>query len=87
MTGATGNLTPDDSDEPFVSGERGEVGDPADQAAVTASQGRHAPAQSGDADEPGMDARPVAGSEDPGPSQERENRVGGDQLSDHEEHF
>ena len=48
MTGATGNLTPDDLDEPFVPGERREVADPADQAAVTASQGRHVPAHSGE---------------------------------------
>ena len=87
MTGATGNLTPDDSDEPFVPGERREVGDPDDQAAVSAAQGRHASVESGDADEPRMESRPPAGPDDPGPPQERQNRVGGDELSDHEEHF
>lgn len=76
MTGATGDLTPDDSD-PFVPAERREVDDADQQAAVTASQGRQAPAQSADIGEPGSD-RPEGG---------RENRSGGDEVSDHEEHF
>ncbi|MGH2380893.1 MAG: hypothetical protein ACRDG7_06685 [Candidatus Limnocylindria bacterium] len=120
MTGATGNLTPDDSDMPFVPAESREVSDPDDQARVTATQGRHAPAQSGDIGEPGverseggltdmatresgygsehglspndpayrMESRPVTVSkDDPQPSQDRENRIGGDEISDHDEHF
>lgn len=55
MTGATGNLTPDDSEEPFVPAERREVDDSDERAAVTASQGSKAPAQSGDVGEPGGD--------------------------------
>jgi hypothetical protein len=55
MTGATGDLTPDDSDEAFVPGELREVADPAHQAEVTAAQGRAAPAQHGEVGEPGRD--------------------------------
>jgi len=120
MTGATGNLTPDDSDMPFVPAESREVSDPDDQASATANQGRRAPAQSGDIGQPGLDrpeggltnmatresgygsehglspndpayrmeSRPVAGSkDDPQPLRERENRIGGDEISDHDEHF
>jgi hypothetical protein len=55
MTGATGDLTPDDSDAAFVPGELREVADPAHQAEVTAAQGRAAPAQHGETGDPGMD--------------------------------
>jgi hypothetical protein len=60
MTGATGDLTPDDSDDEFVPAERREMTDPRHQADVTAAQGRLAPAQAGDIGEPGED-RPVRG--------------------------
>ena len=42
MTGATGDLTPDDSAEPFVPAEWREVSDPEHQADLTVSQARHA---------------------------------------------
>ena len=53
MTGATGDLTPDDADQPFVPAELREISDPEHQADVTAAHGRAAPAQHGDLGEPG----------------------------------
>lgn len=48
MTGATGDLTPDDSVGAFVPAELREISDPDHQAAVTTAHGRRAPAQRGD---------------------------------------
>ena len=53
MTGATGDLTPDDTDESFVPGERREVEDSESRAAVTYRQGAGAPAQHGEVGDPG----------------------------------
>jgi hypothetical protein len=53
MTGATGDLTPDDEDEAFVPAERREISDPERQGDVTAAHGRGAPAQQGDIGSPG----------------------------------
>lgn len=53
MTGATGDLTPDDADEPFVPAEWREISDPEHQADVTTAHGRAAPAQRGDFGTPG----------------------------------
>src|SRR5688500_17162917 len=47
MTGATGDLTPDDEDEAFVPAERREISDPDHQGDVTAAHGRAAPAHDG----------------------------------------
>jgi len=47
MTGATGDLTPDESDHSFVPAELREISDPEHQAEVTTAQGRHAPGQHG----------------------------------------
>jgi hypothetical protein len=52
MTGATGDLTPDDAQEEFVPGETREAGDPRSHADVTVAQGRDAPAQRGEARDP-----------------------------------
>jgi hypothetical protein len=52
MTGATGDLTPDETDAPFVPGELREIADPASRARVTATQGAGAPAQRGDVGDP-----------------------------------
>ena len=60
LTGATGDLTPDDADLAFVPGERREVSDPEHQADVTVTQGGRAPAQSGEVGNPGAD-RPEDG--------------------------
>ena len=48
LTGATGDLTFEENDRPFVTGESKEVGDPARHADVTAAQIRRAPAQAGE---------------------------------------
>jgi hypothetical protein len=52
LTGATGDLTPDDSDRAFVPGERREVEDPDARATMTFRQGASAPAQQGDVGDP-----------------------------------
>ena len=48
MTGATGELTPDETDRAFDPGERREIEDPVHRAEMTEAQGRAAPAQQGD---------------------------------------
>ncbi|HEX7171753.1 MAG TPA: hypothetical protein VF365_03975 [Candidatus Limnocylindria bacterium] len=52
LTGATGDLTPDESERAFVPGERREVEDPNARASVTYRQGASAPAQHGDVGDP-----------------------------------
>lgn len=52
MTGATGDLTPDETDRAFDPGERREVEDPEHHADMTQAQGRSAPAQQGDVGDP-----------------------------------
>jgi hypothetical protein len=53
LTGATGDLTPDDTEEPFVPGERREVEDAESRAALTYRQGAGAPSQRGEVGDPG----------------------------------
>ena len=53
MTGATGDLTPDDAAGEFIPAERREISDPEHQAEVTAGHGRGAPAQHGEFGVPG----------------------------------
>jgi hypothetical protein len=55
LTGATGDLTPDDPRDALVTGERREIEDPEGRAHVTWEQGRHAPSQRGEVGEPGSD--------------------------------
>jgi hypothetical protein len=52
MTGATGDLVPDSSDEAFVPGERRETSGTEAQASVTHHQAAAAPAQLGDVGDP-----------------------------------
>jgi hypothetical protein len=52
MTGATGDLTPDEAHEAFVPGERREIEDPDARAHVTAQQAASAPAQQGEVGDP-----------------------------------
>ncbi len=52
MTGATGDLVPDRTDEAFDPGERREVEDPVHHADLTEAQGRRAPAQLAEAGDP-----------------------------------
>lgn len=56
MTGATGDLTPDDADRPFVPAELREISDPEHQAEVTAGHSRAAPAQQAELGEPGAES-------------------------------
>jgi hypothetical protein len=55
LTGVTGDLTPDESAEPFVPGERREQSGELDQGAVTHHQGAGAPAQQGEIGAPGSE--------------------------------
>ena len=78
MTGATGDLTPDDIQRDFEPGEWREASDAAHQAEVTRSQASHGHERSPspeDADGPDPDA------------EEREPRIGGDDRPDREEHL
>jgi hypothetical protein len=118
LTGATGDLTPDTTDDAFVPGERREIAEPETRGAVTAEQGARAPAQSGDVGDPAghqveggptnmaeresgygsehglspndpayrMETHPVASTADES-ARSDETRIGGDELSDSEEHF
>ena len=70
MTGATGDLTPDDIQRDFEPGEWREASDAAHQAEVTRSQASHGHERSPspeDADDPAAEA------------EEREPRIGGDE--------
>lgn len=71
MTGATGDLTPDDLQRDFEPGELREISHPTHHADVT-----QALAQAGETDEPANQAD-AYGSE----------HSGGDDVTDHEEHF
>lgn len=53
MTGATGDLTPDDSTAAFIPAELREISDAEHQADVTTAHSRAAPAQHGDIGHPG----------------------------------
>jgi hypothetical protein len=78
MTGATGDLTPDDIQRDFEPGEWREASDAAHQAEVTRSQASHGHEHSRspeDADDP------AAGAEGGEP------RIGGDERADREEHL
>lgn len=59
LTGATGNLTPDETDAAFEPGERREFGDPASQAEMTTAQAARADAQRGHVGDP--EALPLEG--------------------------
>jgi len=52
LTGATGDLTPAESDEVFVPGERREIEDPDARARVTTEQAASAPSQQGEIGDP-----------------------------------
>jgi len=77
MTGATGDLTPDDIPRDFEPGEWREASDAAHQAEVTRSQASrvHEPTSApDDTDDP---TEPATG----------EPRIGGDERADSEEHL
>ena len=84
LTGATGDLTPDDIQRDFEPGEWREASDPAHHADVTRSQGSHArehvtPSEPEDDDEAPPDAHEA--------HEPRDSRIGGDERADQEEHF
>jgi hypothetical protein len=77
MTGATGDLTPDDIQRDFEPGEWREASDSAHHADVTRTQASHAhehPPPEAD-EHPDEDTEP------------RDPRIGGDERADQEEHF
>jgi hypothetical protein len=80
LTGATGDLTPDDIQRDFEPGEWREASDPEHHADVTRSQGSHAH-EHVTPSEPEAEDAPSEGHED------RESRIGGDERADQEEHF
>jgi hypothetical protein len=86
LTGATGDLTPDDIQRDFEPGEWREASDSAHQAEVTRSQvshhHEHQPA-AGTGDEPDAEG----GAPDHEHREPRESRIGGDERADREEHF
>ena len=118
LTGATGDLTPDTTDDAFVPGERREIAEPETRGAVTAEQGARAPAQSGEVGDPAgdqveggptnmaeresgygsehglspndpayrMQTDPAAPTPDEATPSDK-TRLGGDELSESEEHF
>lgn len=75
MTGATGDLTPDETGSAFVPGELREVADPEQHADVTTGQAPDAP------DQPGDTAAPARHHPASAPADE------GDERSEHEERF
>jgi hypothetical protein len=125
LTGATGDLTFEENDRPFVTGEAREVSDAAHRGDVTAAQIRRAPAQQGATGDPGaarpegglttlaesdggyassrglnpdddayrMERHPSAGEQGGDPAEsgrrapEGETQIGGDQLTDRQDHL
>ncbi|HEX7066639.1 MAG TPA: hypothetical protein VF295_00415 [Candidatus Limnocylindria bacterium] len=87
LTGATGDLTPDEIQRDFEPGEWREASDPVHHADVTRSQAATAPAQQGEIGVPG--GGPEVGGSDGGADDppQREPQIGGDERTDHEEHL
>jgi hypothetical protein len=83
LTGATGDLTPDEIQRDFEPGEWREASDPVHHADVTRAQA----AQQSDIGDPSgeLEVGGPEGRADAPP--EREPRIGGDDLADHEEHL
>ena len=76
MTGATGDLTPDDIQRDFQPGERREASDASHQAEVTRSQASRVHEQS-----------PARGDPDDPAAEGGEPQIGGDERADSEEHL
>ena len=81
LTGATGDLTPDDIQRDFEPGEWREASDPSHHADVTRSQGSHAHEHVTQSEPEAEDAPPE------GHHEARDSRIGGDEQADQEEHF
>lgn len=89
MTGATGDLTPDDAQRDFEPGEWREASDPAHQGDVTRSHASHSPSERGNVSAEDAAAErepdpPIAGGE---PGEARQSRIGGDDHQEQEDHF
>jgi hypothetical protein len=89
LTGATGDLTPDDIQRDFEPGELREASDAAHQGEVTRTQtSSHAhephapPAETSETDRPATEA-----GEEPAVRELHEPQIGGDARADHEEHL
>jgi hypothetical protein len=80
LTGATGDLTPDDIQRDFEPGEWREASDPAHQADVTRSQASHHHEHVPTGEEQPTEAEQARHDE------EREPQIGGDERAD-QEHF
>jgi hypothetical protein len=81
LTGATGDLTPDDIQRDFEPGEWREASDAAHHADVTIRQASQSGHEHG-AHGPEPEEPDEAASDEP-----RDSRIGGDERADHEEHF
>jgi hypothetical protein len=90
MTGATGNLTPEESDEEFVPAETREINDPRAARQLTASAHRRAEARQADrGDDPAdrVEERAIPPGEG-APDVDRSPMLGGDERHDpKDEHF
>ena len=73
LTGATGDLTPDEAQREFEPGELREVSDPLHRADVTQAQAAHSSEHA--------DVTGTHGGAD------RDPRIGGDESADHEDHL
>jgi hypothetical protein len=86
MTGATGDLTPDDIQRDFEPGEWREASDSTHQAGVTRSQASHHHEHDHvQPDEPGDEGQ-VSEVDEAHAREPRESRIGGDERADRE-HF
>jgi len=83
MTGATGDLTPDEIQRDFEPGEWREASDPAHQGDVTRSHASHAHSERGNVPEEAREAPSAEGEA----GEARDSRIGGDESHDHEDHF
>jgi hypothetical protein len=89
MTGATGDLTPDDIQRDFEPGEWREASDPAHHADVTRSNASHAHEHVTPTEHDIDEVAPEGGVEHESheASEPRESRIGGDERANQEEHF
>jgi hypothetical protein len=83
MTGATGDLTPDEIQRDFEPGEWREASDPAHQGDVTRAHASHAHSDRGNVPPEAPETPPAEGET----GEVRESRIGGDDRQDHEDHF
>jgi hypothetical protein len=83
MTGATGDLTPDEIQRDFEPGEWREASDPAHHGDVTRAHASHTHSERGNVPPEAPETPPVEGET----GEVRDSRIGGDERQDHEDHF